>query len=158
LFKEIREVGGKTYSIGSNHRTSQFSNLFSVNCSVRNNELLNTILLFDKTLQNFSTAGFTKQEFDNEVTRFRSSLLSMEYPGQIAEFYDPGKYDFNIRKNILTELNNLKVEDVQKAIKKYFLPDRYKLVVSGDETLVAEQLAKIKDLKKYAAADLELKK
>ena len=157
LFREIREIGGKTYGIYSNHLTSTFSNILSVSCSVRNNELLNTILLFDKTLQSFAAAGFTKQEFENEITRFKTSLISAEYPEQIADFYDPIKYDFNARKNVLNELNNLKIEDVQKAIKKYYIPNIYKLVIAGDELLVAEQLGKINGLKKYSAADLELK-
>lgn len=57
----------------------------------------------------------------------------------------------------MNELNNLKIEDVQKAIKKYYIPNIYKLVIAGDELLVAEQLGKINGLKKYSAADLELK-
>jgi len=47
LFKEIREKGGKTYAISSAHRTSKFSNLMQISCSVRNDEMLNTINLFD---------------------------------------------------------------------------------------------------------------
>ncbi|MGZ4037395.1 MAG: M16 family metallopeptidase, partial [Bacteroidia bacterium] len=45
LFEEIREKGGKTYSIGSSHRASQFSNLFVAQCSVRSEEMLNTMNL-----------------------------------------------------------------------------------------------------------------
>lgn len=157
LFKEIREIGGKTYSIGSGHLTTQFSNLLSVSCSVRNNEMLNTINLFDITLQNFALGNFTQQEFDNEITAFKTRLLSMEYPEQIADFYNPVVYDFNARKNILSELTNLKTEDVKKAIKKYFTPNNYKLVIAGDESEVNLQLNQIKNLKKLAQSDLELK-
>jgi predicted Zn-dependent peptidase len=56
LFKEIREKGGKTYSIGSNQRASKYANLFTVTCSVRSSELVQyTIDLFDKTLANFNS-------------------------------------------------------------------------------------------------------
>jgi len=157
LFKEIREIGGKTYSIGSGHAPSQFSNLMHIACSVRSNEMLSTIDLFDKTLQNFSLATFTKEEFDNEITRYRTSLLSAENPADVADFYNPVIYNFESRKNSLKDLENLKIEDVQKAVKKYYTPNIYKLVISGDEATVSEQLAKIKGLKKNTAADLELK-
>lgn len=157
LFKEIREIGGKTYSIGSNHLKTQFSNLINIGCSVRNNEVLNTINLFDKTLQNFSLGNFTQQEFDNEITAFKTNLLSIEYPEQIAEFYNPILYDFNLRKNILAGLANLKTEDIKKVIKKYYTPSAYKLVIAGDESIIKPQLEKLKNLKKYTASDIEYK-
>lgn len=157
LFKEIREIGGKTYSIGSNHLKTQFSNLINIGCSVRNNEVLNTINLFDKTLQNFSLGNFTQQEFDNEITAFKTNLLSIEYPEQIAEFYNPILYDFNLRKNILAGLANLKTEDIKKVIKKYYTPNAYKLVIAGDESIIKPQLEKLKNLKKYTASDIEYK-
>lgn len=157
LFKEIREKGGKTYSIHSRHNYSQFSNLVNISCSVRSTELFNTIELFDKTLQNFSTANFTQQEFQNQITRFKTELLSTEYPDQIANLFDPIVLDFNKRKNVLNDLNNLKMEEVQKVIKKYYTPGIYKLAIAGDETVVSPQLEKIKNLKRYTPADLELK-
>jgi predicted Zn-dependent peptidase len=157
LFKEIREIGGKTYNINSSHTYSQFSNLFSINCSVRSSEMLNTIELFDKTLQNFSTANFSKEEFDNQITRFKTDLLSTEHPEQIADLFNPITRDFNTRKNILNDLNALKMEDVQKVIKKYYTPGIYKLAIAGDERFVASQLEKIKNLIRYTPADLESK-
>jgi predicted Zn-dependent peptidase len=157
LFIEIREKGGKTYGIGSAHLTSQFSNIMDIACSVRSNELLNTMELFDKTLQNFSLANFTKEEFDNEITKYKTSIMSMEYPAQVSTFYNPLVYDFEKRKNALQEIDKVTMEDVQKAIKKYFVPGIYKLVICGDEKVVASQLAKIPDLKKYSPADLVYK-
>lgn len=157
LFKEIREIGGKTYSIGSNHITTKFANLISVGCSVRSNEMLNTVTLFDKTLATFANAAFTKQEFDNEIARYRARLLSMEYPSQVLDFYNPVIYNFEERKNMGKKIDALKMEDVQKIIKKYFTPGSYKLVISGDEATVKDQLAQIKNLKKYTPSDLEFK-
>lgn len=157
LFKEIREKGGKTYSIGSSHFTSQFSNLFNIRCSVRNDELLNTINLFDKTLSDFAQGTFTQQEFDNEIATYKTTLLSMEFPQEVKEFYNPIIYDFNTRKNILNTINTLKMDDIKKAIKKYFTPGIYKLVICGDEQIVATQLAQLKNYTKYTEADLKLK-
>jgi zinc protease len=155
LFKEIREIGGKTYSIGSRHLNSQFSNVMNIACSVRSNEMLNTINLFDKTLQNFSTGTFTQQEFDNEITRFKGNLMAMETPEEVADYYNPILYDFNARKNLIIDVNKLSVEDVQKAIKKYYTPAIYKLVVCGDEATVKPELENMKIAKKYSALDLE---
>lgn len=155
LFSEIREKGGKTYSIGAGHAASQFSNLLTISCSVRSDEMLNTINLFDKTLLDFSQAKFTQEDFDKAVTNLKVSVMSAEMPSAISSIYNPLLYDFNKRKNYLTDLSAVKMEDVQKVIKKYFTPDVYKLVVAGDETVVASQLNSIKGLVKYKTADIE---
>jgi predicted Zn-dependent peptidase len=155
LFKEIREKGGKTYSIGSSHQPSQFSNLFAVSCSVRSEETLNTISLFDKTLQNFSVANISQEDFDNAITQLKVGLMSSEMPASISSIYNPLLYDFQKRKNYLNDLLALKIEDVEKVIKKYFTPNSYKLVISGDESVIANQIATIKDLIKYKPSDLE---
>lgn len=155
LFSEIREKGGKTYSIGAGHAASQFSNLLTISCSVRSDEMLNTINLFDKTLQDFALANFTKEDFDKAVTGMKIRLMSAEMPSEIAAIYDPLLYDFNKRKNYLNDLAAVKMEDVQKMVKKYFTPENYKLVVAGDETVVASQLNSIKGLVKYKPTDIE---
>lgn len=155
LFSEIREKGGKTYSIGAGHAASQFSNLLTISCSVRSDEMLNTINLFDKTLADFSQAKITQEDFEKAVTSLKISVMSAEMPSAISSIYDPLLYDFNKRKNYLNDLSAVKIEDVQKVIKKYFSPDVYKLVVAGDETAVAVQLNSIKGLIKFKATDIE---
>lgn len=155
LFQEIREKGGKTYSIGSGYKPSKYSNLFSVTCSVRNTELFNTIELFDKTLQTFNANIISNESFKEAINKKLVNLKRMESPGEIASFYNPLTYSFEKRKNIENDLKALTVEDVQKVIKKYFTPNIYKLVVAGDETKVAEQLQKIKDYRKLNQLDIE---
>jgi zinc protease len=155
LFSEIREKGGKTYSIGAGHAASQFSNLLTISCSVRSDEMLNTINLFDKTLADFALAKFTQEDFDKAVTGLKIRLMSSEMPADISAIYDPLKYDFNKRKNYLSDLATVKMEDVQRVIKKYWTPDVYKLVVAGDETAVSTQLNSIKGLIKYKSTDIE---
>lgn len=155
LFSEIREKGGKTYSIGSSHETSRFSNLFQVGCSVRSEEMLNTINLFDKTLQNFNQANITQEEFDRAVRAIKIDIMSSEMPTNISSFYNPVVYDFNKRKNYLADLDAVKLEDVQKVVKKYYTADVYKLVIAGDETVVASQLNSINGLIKFKSSDIE---
>jgi zinc protease len=155
IFVEVREKGGKTYSIGSRHQTSQFSNLLYTACSVRNNEMLNTIQLFDKTLATFALGNLTQEDMDMAVTAIKIGLASSEMPESVLNFYNPVIYDFNKRKNFLADLAALKLEDVQKAAKKYFTPDSYKLIIAGDNLQVGEQLRNIKGLVTYSPADLE---
>ena len=155
LFKEIREKGGKTYSIGSAQRASKYSNLFTVACSVRSNELVSTIDLFDKTLFNFNTNAIDETTFKETVYKRTIGIKRMESPEDISGFYNPLIYNFEKRKNVLTDLNTLSLDDVNKVIKKYFTPNIYKLVVSGDELKVSEQLTKINGLQKFKASDIE---
>lgn len=155
LFSEIREKGGKTYSIGAGHAASQFSNLLTISCSVRSEEMLNTINLFDKTLMDFSKAEFTQEDFDKAITGLKIRIMSSEMPSAISSIYNPLLYDFNKRKNYLNDLAAVKMEDVKRIIKKYWTPEVYKLVVAGDETKVVAQLNSIKGLVKYKATDIE---
>lgn len=155
LFVEIREKGGKTYSIGSSHSTSRFSNLMQIGCSVRNNEMLNTINLFDKTLQDFSMATITSEDVDNAKRNIKTTTVSSEMPESVLNFYNPLIYDFQKRKNYIADLEIVTFEDVKKAIKKYYTPSVYKLIIAGDELLVAEQLNKINGLVKLKPGDIE---
>lgn len=155
LFKEIREKGGKTYSIGSNQRTSKYSNLFTVSCSVRSNELLNTIELFDKTLTNFYTNPIEANTFKEAVYKRVVGIKRMESPDEISSLYNPLIYNFEKRRNLINDLNALTLEDVQKVIKKYYTPHIYKLMIAGDESKVSEQLTKISGLQKFKPSDIE---
>ncbi len=155
LFLEIREKGGKTYGISSANRPTKFSNLVVVACSVRSNETANTIALFDKTLQDFSQATVLQEDFDKAITSLRITVITSEMPESILSFYNPVIYDFQKRKNFLNDLAALKIEDVQKVIKKYFTDDSYKLVIAGDESVLTNQLSTLKGLVKYKPADIE---
>ncbi|MBK8369724.1 MAG: insulinase family protein [Bacteroidetes bacterium] len=155
LFKEIREKGGKTYSISSSQRSSKYSNLFSIACSVRSNELVNTIELFDKTIANFNTTLIDEAKFKETVYKRIIAIKKMESPDEVSNFYNPLVYNFDKRKNMINDLNTLTVDDINKVIKKYFTPNVYKLVISGDESKVADQLTKINSLQKFTASDIE---
>ncbi|MBS1638222.1 MAG: insulinase family protein [Bacteroidetes bacterium] len=155
LFKEIREKGGKTYGIRSNYAHSQFSNLFQVSCSVRSNEMYNTMELFDKTLKNFSAGTVEEKELKKVIYEETVNIKRLEMPDAVSGFFNPLVYNFEKRKNYIADLNALTLEDINKAIRKYFTPDSYKLVVAGDESAVKEQLQKIQGLVKFNAADIE---
>lgn len=155
LFKEIREKGGKTYSIGSVYAPSKFSNLFQVSCSVRSDELLNTINLFDKTLEDFYKYGMDDETFKNAVNKRMVNIKRIESPDAIASYFNPVVYNFEKRKNRLSELQSLTKEQVNLALKKYYSPMSYKLVISGDENKVKEQLNKLSNIIYLSSKDLE---
>ncbi len=155
LFKEIREKGGKTYSIGSTQETSKYANILTIACSVRSNELFNTIELFDKTLTNFNSNPLDLNTFKEVVYKRIVGIKRLESPDELASLYNPLIYTFEKRKNLINDLNALTLEDVQKVIKKYYTPNVYKLVIAGDESKVSEQLAKINGLQKFKASDIE---
>ncbi len=155
LFKEIREKGGKTYSIGSSQETSKYANLIKITCSVRSNELLNTIELFDKTLAGFNANLLDEKTFKDAVYKRIVGIKRLESPDELSALYNPLIYNFEKRKNLINDLNALTLEDVQKVIKKYFTPNIYKLVIAGDETKVTEQLLKIQGLQKFTSSDIE---
>jgi predicted Zn-dependent peptidase len=117
--------------------------------------MANTMVLFDKTLQDFNAAAITQEDFDKAVNNIRIDITATELPQSISTFYDPITYDFQKRKNFLTDLAALKIEEVQKIVKKYFTADSYKLLIAGDEAVVNAQLNTLKGLLKYKAADIE---
>jgi zinc protease len=155
LFREIREKGGKTYSINSMLRPSKYSNILSIACSVRSEEMNNTLALFDKTLKDFWNGSFTKEDFDIAVTRFKTDLYSNEMPEELANLYNPIDFDFKSRLALGTEVAKLSMEDVKKVVKKYYTPEIYKLVIAGDETRINDQLQTIKGIRKLSAVDLD---
>jgi zinc protease len=155
LFQEIREKGGKTYGIISSQRTSKYSNLFSIRCSVRSSELVNTIELFDKTLTDFNSKVIDEVKFKEAVYKRIIGIKKMESPDEVSSYYNPLVYNFDKRKNSINDLNTLTVDDINKVIKKYFTPNIYKLVIAGDEVKVADQLTKINSLVKFSASDIE---
>lgn len=155
LFTEIREKGGKTYGIRASLANSKYADILAITCSVRSNELFNTIQLVDKTLLDFYNTPILADKCNESINELKIRLMSTENPSEISARYDPIKYDFEKRKNLMAELLALKVEDVQKAVKKYLTPDSYKLVIAGDEALVKEQLARLKNLVTFKPTDIE---
>jgi len=155
LFKEIREKGGKTYGIHSAYSPSRFSNLVGISCSVRSDELLNTMNLFDQTLKNFSAGTVAPEELQKIVYEETIGIQRMETPGEVSAFYDPLSFDFEKRKNYLNDIKAVTIDDLNKVIRKYFTADVYKLVIAGDASALQSQLAKIPGLVTFSAKDLE---
>ena len=55
-----------------------------------------------------------------------------------------------------TEIDKIDLDKVNKAIKKYFTPSSYKLVIAGNEADLQSQLSKIPGLVKLPLSAIEV--
>jgi zinc protease len=157
LFREIRAKNGFTYGIHSNFIPEDNNGIYSVATLVRNEVTWACIQEFDRVLKEFYEKGLSEAELKIAKTRMKGDILSMQRPGELVSFINPLLYpDYEKRKQLLNEIDKLDLAAVNKVIKKYFTPDSYKLVISGDETAIADQLAKIPGLVKFDPKAIEV--
>lgn len=150
LGNEIREKRGYTYGIYSQYSDQENEGVFRAKTQVRNEVMYSTIEAFDGVLSGFYTDGATEKEMRKIKTQMRNSLLGMQYPGSLAAEINPWVYsDYAKRKQYLAELEAIDLASLNKTIKKYFAPDAYKLMIAGDEKVLADQLNKIPKLQKF---------
>jgi predicted Zn-dependent peptidase len=156
LFKEIREKGGKTYGINSRYDPYSGSSIYTVVTQVRNEEVLNTCRLFDATLKGFYEKGIQSADLEIAKKNMRNRWLMIESPDQVISFFNPIIYKkSSTRKNYLAEVDAVRLEDVNKVIKKYYAPDTYKLLISGDETQLQKSLSELNPLRRFTINDLQ---
>lgn len=149
LFEEIREKEGKTYGIGVSYEPQQNNGIYNVGTQVRNEVMLSTIQSFDRELKLFFDNGTTQKRLDKALKRMKSRFLSLENPLSVVSVFNPLVYpDFEKRKMIIAELDKIDLAALNKAIKKYFTPDSYKLLIAGSEKDLEEQLGKIAGLQR----------
>lgn len=132
LFKVVREQGGKTYGIGSNYQVSSVSNFIRIGTQVRNPEVVPTVNLVEKVMADMAAGKIDTAMFEGVKMSLRNSMISMETPGDVMDFYNPMVYDFEKRKQFLTQLEALTYEQVVAAAKKYFAGMNYTLTIAGD--------------------------
>ncbi|MBI3509452.1 MAG: insulinase family protein [Bacteroidetes bacterium] len=156
LGKDIREKKGFTYGIYSTYSETQNDGIFRAKTQIRNEVTYNTIMAYDTVLSNLFKNGATDAELKKFRNMMKTDILNVEEPSSMASLINPWVYkDYEKRKNYLADLDAIDLATVNKAIKKYFTPDCYKLMIAGDATDLADQLAKISGLQKMALTDIE---
>jgi zinc protease len=156
LFKEIREKDGYTYGISSGFSVSDNNGIYRVNTLVRSEVTYNTIQEFDRVIKDFFDKGITEEELKTAKVRMKGNIMGMQSPDQLVNFINPILYpDYEKRKQLLDEIDKLDLAMVNKVLKKYFTPESYKLVISGDETTLNEQLTKIPGLVRFDPKAIE---
>jgi zinc protease len=156
LFDEIRAKEGKTYGIRSAYSEAENNGIYSVSTQVRNEVAYETTVSFDRVLKQFYEKGITQAELDKAKAALKNDRKAIENPSDLIEFYNPILYkDVNKRNEYLQTIDGITLEQVNKAVKKYYTPDSYKLVLVGDQTILDPQLQKIKDLVKLPVTSIE---
>jgi predicted Zn-dependent peptidase len=157
LFREIRAKDGYTYGIYSNFNADDNNGTFFIATLVRSEVTYATTQEFDRVLKEFYEKGITEAELKTAKARMKGNLLGMQTPEQLIDFINPILYpDYEKRKQLLEEIDKLDLAAVNKVLKKYFAPDSYKLVISGDETTLSDQLGKIPGLVKFDPKAIEV--
>jgi zinc protease len=156
LFDEIRAKEGKTYGIRSRFSESDNNGIYSVSTQVRNEVAYETTVSFDRVLKQFYEKGITPADLDKAKATLKNDRKAIENPFDLIAFYNPILYkDLSKRNEYLQTIDAITLDQVNKAVKKYFTPDSYKLVLVGDQLILDSQLQKIKDLVKLPVTSIE---
>jgi len=157
LFDQIRGKEGKTYGIYSVYNEAENREIFEVKTQVRIAVMAETCLSFDKILQAFYLHGISADQLEKEKIAIENEIRGMQSPNELSAFINPWLYkDFSKRKSYLSELAALDINTIQKSIKKYFVPDAYKLFIAGDQNRLNTQLQNLKDVQYIDLKSIEV--
>jgi len=135
--------------------TNSKSDFIEINCIAGQKEITEAVKLFDTTLQNFHKLKFNETDLEETIKKLKDNYIKINTPESILSFYDPLLYDFDSRINYLSNLSGIKLQDIQMAVKKYFIPGSYKLIIVGKEYLVSDQLNLLGNVTKYQTSEFE---
>ena len=157
LFDQIRGKEGKTYGIYSVYNEAENREIFEVSTQVRIEVMAETCLSFDKILQSFYLHGISADQLEKQKIAIENEIRGMQSPNELSAFINPWLYkDFSKRKSYLSELAALDINTIQKSIKKYFVPDAYKLFIAGDQNGLNTQLQNLKDVQYIDLKSIEV--
>ena len=150
LFNEVRNKLGKTYGIRLSYSEQQNNSIYEVSTQTRSKEMYSTLLAFENTISDFYNKGVAEKEFRQNIAKLKNEYLSITQPSDIIDFFNPLIYpDIQKRMTYISDIEALTTDMVNKTIKKYYNPDSYKLVIAGNEVVLADQLNKLKGLQKF---------
>ncbi len=147
---EVREKQGLTYHIRSTLQSYIKRGVFYILSPTR---LAVTREAIDRSLdilEKFHKNGITQEELDSAKNYYRMQLLKSYEKAEdrlsrrMILDYIGVDYDLD---DLDRRLNKLKLEDVQQVIKKYFLPEKIKVVIFSDHKEIQSQFKDIDDLK-----------
>lgn len=146
LMQEVRVRKGLTYSISSFFMPHQFEGPFVISTFTRNDkvaEAINTVL---NSLSEFYERGLTEDELQGAKNYLRGFhprlletkpavagvLLSLDFFGISSRYLD----------TFFSKVEKLQVDDLNKVIKAYFHPKKFKILVHADKLQVLKQMQK----------------
>lgn len=144
LVNTLREKLNLTYSVNADFEFSRTSGAIKISTSTKNERLPLLLEVLNTELQEFAKDGVT----DDEVARAKEYLLGsfplgLQNSFMVAERYFRALLD-GLPKTVLDDytwrIGAATSKTVNSAIKKYFKPEEFITVISGDATLIHKQL------------------
>jgi len=147
LFLNLREAHGWTYGAYSSLGSGKYTTRFVATASVRNTVTDSAVVEFMNELTRIRDTKVSKEELDLAKAKYIGNfVMETQKPGTIANFALrtktqnlPGDFYENYIKNI----NAVTADDVQRAAKKYFLADNFRIVIAGKASEVLEGLERL---------------
>ncbi|NNE75523.1 MAG: insulinase family protein [Pricia sp.] len=148
LFLNLREDKGYTYGSYSSIRNNKYVPVrFNAFAQVRNQVTDSSVVQILREIDSIIKVPVTEEELKNTKAKYIGQFVrALENPQTIAN------YAYNIETEDLSEdfyttylerINDISIEDVHNAAKKYFTTDKARIVVVGKGSEVLENLKKI---------------
>lgn len=144
LYKNLREGHGYTYGAYSQIKADKLVGLFYAGAEVRNMVADSSVFQFIYELNRIATQGVTREELDAVKKEMTGTFArSLENPQNIANFainIERYKLSKTYYEDYLTSLNNITLEEMNEAAKKYVLPYNFHLIVVGSRDSIEKNL------------------
>ena len=147
LFLNLREAHGWTYGAYSSIGSGKYTTRFIATSQVRNTVTDSAVVEFMNELTRIRDVKVSQEELDLAKAKYIGSfVMETQKPGTIASFALRTKtqnlpQDFY--ENYIQNVNAVTVDDVQRAAKKYFLADNFRIVIAGKASEVLTGLERL---------------
>ena len=148
LFNAVREQRGLTYVIYSQFLPLMNSGLLNITTSTRLNVTREAVNKIIDVLENFYKNGITEEELNKAKNTYKVQLLkNMETPpDRLLRTITLNSYGLPLDlPTINQELRRIKLEDVNRVIKKYYFLDQVQIFIFSDFNKIKDQFNDIQN-------------
>lgn len=147
LFMNLREKHAFTYGSYSSVGSGRFQTTFKATASVRNDKVDSAVAEILKEIHRIRTEKVGAEELENVKAKYNGTFaLSLENPATTARFASNiliNGLSKDFYRTYLQKINQVSIEDVQKAAEKYFNYKNTRIVVVGKAEVVKPELEKL---------------
>ncbi len=151
LFMNLREDKGYTYGSYSSVRQDKYAGKFRASASVRNVVTDSSMVEILKEINKVRYQKVTNEELKNSKAEYVGRfVMDVQKPRTVASFaLNIARYNLpeNFYEKYLENINNVNVDDVQKAAIKYFKAEKARVIITGKGVDVLKNLEKTADYK-----------
>ncbi len=153
LYMNLREKHAYTYGAYSRLSADPLIGTFKASANVENNATDSAINQILKEMRKMRNKKVDSQELERAKNYLTGNFaINLEDPRTLAE-YAINKAKYNLPKdfyqNYLNKLNQVTLEEVRKAAKKYFRPDKAQILVVGKSSEFRGKLQKFGEVNYY---------